>query len=369
MLKFTPQQAKLRRYFWRVGEVGLLFFTVALLVFIFALVFRYIMPFVIGWFIAVLLLPIVRSLERHGVGRVLAVISVMGTVLVCLLFIFVYAVASIIREASLLSLNAGQYFTVIDGWAQQQIAISQDFFGTLPKRVGVELQNTVSGMLTSVQSLFQGLLKTMIHSVTHLPESLFVMVIAIITAFLLLVRREQMYHQFLKVLPPGWSSKIQMVVRDVARAFVGTIRVQLLLMLLSSVLGTIGMLVIGVPYAVLLGVLFGISGMVPILGSALLTVPWAIGAFALGDFPLAIKVLLLQVIISIIRHMVEPKILADNVGLGILSTLFGLYVGMRVLGFIGLFLGPIIVIGIKSLLRAHMFRDFLPVEDPPETTP
>lgn len=318
------------------------------------------MPFVIGWFIAVLLLPLVRNLEHRGVNRVLAVITVMGTVLICLLLGFVYALVSMFREASLLSANASEYMSVLNAWVQQQIALSEQFFGALPKKVSAELQTSVTGALTSAEAVFRNLLTGLVHSITHMPETFFVLVISVITSFFLLLRRERMYHQFMRTLPPGWSVKIQGVIRDVSRAFVGTVRVQILLMLLSSVLGVLGMVVIGVPYAVLLGLLFGIFGAVPILGSALLTVPWAMGALLLGDFPLAIKLLLLQVIISVIRHLVEPKILADNVGLGILSTLFGLYVGMKILGVVGLFVGPIFVIAFKSLFRAHMFRDFLP---------
>jgi sporulation integral membrane protein YtvI len=210
---------------------------------------------------------------------------------------------------------------------------------------------------------FKGLLTGLIRLITHLPETLFVLVISTITTFFMLVRRERMYLRFLRILPPGWGLKMQVVIRDVSRAFVGTVRVQIVLMLFSCVMGIIGMSVIGVPYAFLLGVLFGVAGLVPMLGSALLTVPWAAGAFMLGDVRLAIKLLLVQLVISIIRHLIEPKILADNVGLDMLSTLFGLYVGLQVMGFIGLFLGPIVMIAVKSLLRAHMFRDFFPEKE------
>lgn len=354
------RQEQLRRYLWRVGEIGLLIATVILISVVFVMVFRYVMPFVIGWLIAVLLLPVVRYVEGRGVSRVVAVITVMGSVLVCLLLLFAYMLLSIFREATLLSTNASEYISVVESWVQQEISLGQDLFGELPKRFASQLQSAVNGALNSIDGMFRNIMTGFVHSITHLPETMFVFIIAIITAFFLLVRRERMYQQFLRALPPGWSGKIQGVVRDVARAFVGTVRAQVLLMLLSCILGSIGMVLIGVQYAVLLGIVFGVFGAIPIMGSALLTVPWAIGAFLIGDYPLALKLLLLQVVISLIRHLVEPKILAQNVGLGMLSTLFGLYVGMRVLGVLGLFVGPILVIAFRSLIQAHMFRDFLP---------
>jgi len=215
--------------------------------------------------------------------------------------------------------------------------------------------------LTTLQTLFSNFAKGLIQSVTHLPDYMFVAVIALIATYFMLVNRDHMYSRFLEMLPPGWSDKVKIVTDDMMRAFVGTIRVQVLLMLMSMVLGIVGMWVLGIQYAVILGILFGLAGIVPILGSAIITIPWAVGALLIGDVSLALKVLLLQLAISLIRHMVEPKLLADSVGLDTLSTLFALYVGMQLIGVLGLFLGPIVLIGIKSLFRIRLFIDFFPV--------
>jgi predicted PurR-regulated permease PerM len=79
-----------------------------------------------------------------------------------------------------------------------------------------------------------------------------------------------------------------------------------------------------------------------------------------GNIPLGIQLLILQGCISLVRHIIEPKILASNVGLDTLSTLFAMYVGLKVIGILGLFLGPIFLIALKSLIKARMFIDFIP---------
>ena len=355
------RQQQIRRYLWRLVELGVLlaFLFVVVLVFTFAM--KYILPFVIGWIIAVLLIPLVRRLETYGLKRTTSVITTMlstGAVVIALAGAAIIAIA---REATMLgTTSAIQYFHKINLWIVNKITVGRVFYGNLPPEVTKNIQSAISNVLNSVEKWFQSFASLLLNSVTQLPESLFIIVIALITAFFILVNRERMMSRFLAALPPGWSGKFEITMQAMARAFVGSIRVQLILMLVSAVLGILGFWVLGFPYAVILGLLLGIFGIVPILGSAILTVPWALGALAVGDIGTAAKLLIMQIVISLIRHAIEPKILADSVGLDTLSTLFALYVGMKAMGVLGLFLGPIILIGVKSLFATHLFVDFLP---------
>lgn len=350
----------MRRYLWRAVEVGSLIVFVLLVFTVFALAFHYIVPFVIGWLLAILLLPIVKWLERRRIRRMVAVLCVLVGVVALLLFISIFVLIALSREATQLMFEAPRYLHLMQHWVQREILAGRAFFGALPPNVASGIENTAFGVAAQIEAASRHFASHLLDSITRLPETIFVAVISLVSCFFMLLNRERMYQSVLTAMPPGWSGKLQIVFRDMLRAFVGSVRAQVLLMVMSAVLGIAGMWVMGIDYAVILGILFGLTGLVPILGSAILTVPWALGAFALGDVALGIKVLLLQCVISIIRQIVEPKILADNVGLDTLSTMFALYVGLKALGVLGLFLGPILLIGLKSLLRARIFRSFLP---------
>ncbi len=358
------KQQQFHRYLLRVLEVAVLFCFIAIITILFAFLMKYILPFVIGWIFAVLLIPAVRGLEKHGVSRIISVISVMGTFVLAVVSIMIALIVGIAREAAMLTSKSTLYFQHVNNWIIDKVTLGRVFYSKLPPDVAAKMKAALSDTLKQVEKWLQSFVSFLLTSVTHLPESLFIIVIALITTFFILVNRERMLRRFLSFLPPGWSSQFRGVLEAMTSAFVGTIRVQGLLMLLSAVLGVAGMWILHFPYAVILGVLFGIAGIVPILGSAILTIPWAIGALLLGDLSTAVKLLLLQTVVSIIRHLIEPKILADSVGLDILSTLFALYVGMQSFGMFGLFLGPIILIGVKSLFATHLFVDFLPYTSP-----
>lgn len=356
------QQDQVRRYLWRVVEVSALLVFIVVVITLFIVTFKYTMPFVVGWIVAMLLSPVIRSFEKHGVKRLPAVLTVLASLLVILLGFSTFIVIAIAREATMLTTNTGKYFALVNAWLTHQIAVGKVFYGKLPPQVAANMEGTLAKVVTSVEQMFQGLASFLIDTITHLPEYMFVGVISCIAAFFFLVNRERMMSRLFRALPPGWSGKLEVTIADMMRAFIGSIRVQLILMVVSAVLGIFGMWLLAFPYAVILGLLIGIFGIVPVVGSAIITVPWAFGALVVGDAQTALKLIALQISISVIRHLIEPKILADSVGLDTLSTLFALYVGSKVLGVLGLFLGPIILIGIKSLIRTHLFVDFLPIQ-------
>lgn len=355
---------------WRFIEVVSLLALVAVVCVVFAKLLPYILPFVIGAFFAVLLLPLVRLLERRGISRLPSVITVMVSIVILFIGAFTYVVVAVAREAVMWTQMIPVYFNEVQGWVTDRIILGQNLFGQLPASVTNQMESSLSGVASTVQRILTGSVGGVIKSVTQLPDSMFVVAVALIATFFMLVNRTRMYQGFLDMLPPGWSEKMRVVTNDVMRAFAGSIRVQVVLMLMSAVLGVLGMLILGIQYAVILGILFGVTGIVPILGSAILTIPWAAGALLIGDVQLALKIIVIQLGISLIRHLVEPKILANSVGLDTLSTLLALYAGLKLMGVIGLFLGPIVLIGIKSLLRIRILVDFFPIPDgslPPES--
>jgi sporulation integral membrane protein YtvI len=341
-------------------EVAVVFVFVFLIVLLFSFSMKYILPFVIGWVLALFLRPLVQRLENNGVARTPAVLIVLSSTLIICIVLFAAVITAIFREAFMLTSTSTFYFQRGNLWVTREIAKGKLYYGHLPPQVNKQFGSAIQETLSSVEQWLHEFVKFLLLSVTHLPENIFIAVIATITAFFVLKNREGMSTQFIQALPPGWGAKLHGVLKDMSRAFVGSLRVQIQLMGIAMILGVFGMWLLGFPYAVILGILLGLLGIVPVLGSALLTIPWALGALALGDISSAIKLIALQLVVSASRHMIEPKILANSVGLDTLSTLFSMYVGLQSIGFLGLFLGPIVLIGIKSLMRTHLFIDFLP---------
>ena len=79
--------------------------------------------------------------------------------------------------------------------------------------------------------------------------------------------------------------------------------------------------------------------------------PWAIISSINGDIKLGISLFLLYVIILIVHQIIEPKIISNNLGIHPIFTLIAMYTGFRIIGIIGLFIGPIVLIVLQNIFE------------------
>ncbi|MCG0313234.1 MAG: sporulation integral membrane protein YtvI, partial [Calditerricola sp.] len=158
-------------------------------------------------------------------------------------------------------------------------------------------------------------------------------------------------------IPVPLHDSTRAVVVDLRRALVGFVKAQLTLTSVTALLVLVGLLLLRVPYAVTIALLTGLVDLLPYLGTGAVFVPWIAYLFITGQIALAIGLSALYVIIIIVRQILEPKVLATNVGLDPLVTLIALFVGLKLWGFVGLIAGPAFVVILGALKRAGVFRD------------
>ena len=125
------------------------------------------------------------------------------------------------------------------------------------------------------------------------------------------------------------------------------IRSYALIMFITFVELSIGLSVIRVERAMLVALLIAIFDILPVLGTGGIMIPWAILTALGGNVPRALALLVVYVIITIIRNIIEPRIVGKQIGLHPVLTLMSMFVGTHLFGVVGLFGLPILL----SLLR------------------
>lgn len=98
-----------------------------------------------------------------------------------------------------------------------------------------------------------------------------------------------------------------------------------------------------IPYAVWIGLLVAVIDIMPVLGTGTVLLPCAVIAVFMKNIPLAIGMLLLYIVITAIRNTVEPKLVGQQIGLHPLATLISMFLGLQLLGIVGLFAFPVIL--------------------------
>ena len=94
----------------------------------------------------------------------------------------------------------------------------------------------------------------------------------------------------------------------------------------------------------------------PILGTGSVLVPWAIVAILQSNHFLGIGLLVLFIVITVVRRIVEPKVYSSSLGISPLAALISLYIGFKLLGLMGIFLGPAMVIVYDTLKKANIIK-------------
>ena len=103
----------------------------------------------------------------------------------------------------------------------------------------------------------------------------------------------------------------------------------------------LGLFIFGIPYPVLIALGIAIFDILPVLGTGGILLPWAAVLLIMKEHGLAFGVVLLYLIILVVRNMLEPRIVGKQIGLHPLATLAALFLGLKLLGLVGLVAFPV----------------------------
>ena len=156
----------------------------------------------------------------------------------------------------------------------------------------------------------------------------------------------------LDLIPSPWDEKVAQVLRDIVAGFINFAKAQLMLMTITVIISVSGLYIIGSEYALTIGLLAGFLDLLPIVGPALIYLPWIVWSFTSGDATFAVKLIILYCVLAGVRQTLEAKVVSVNLGLNPLATLIAMYAGLKLIGVIGLLLGPILLIAIKAVQKS-----------------
>ena len=134
-------------------------------------------------------------------------------------------------------------------------------------------------------------------------------------------------------------------VEHIKEYLVGTlwvcVRSYALIMSITFVELSILLTFIGIEHSVIVAFCTAIFDILPVLGTGGIMVPWAVLTAISGNWILGLKLFIVYIIVTVVRNIIEPKIVGGQLGLHPVVTLCSMFVGVQLLGAIGLFGFPI----------------------------
>ena len=113
-----------------------------------------------------------------------------------------------------------------------------------------------------------------------------------------------------------------------------------------------GLLLLKVEHGVFWALTIALVDAVPILGAGTALIPWSLVAFLQGDRMLAFGLLGTYAAVAVVRSVLEPRLVGQQLGLDPLVTLAALYAGYRLWGFVGMILAPMLAVMVTQIVKA-----------------
>lgn len=363
---------------------------VAFVAMIFGLIFFFVKylfgvtaPFLLSFFFAVCLQRPLRKLDKKTNNKMHTFWS---------MFLVIVVLAVIIGPVVLILSLIGKEIVEFISFLGEELNDLPNFLATLQKEIISLLKFLPDGIYTSIsdkitifftnlindfdlsklnidiKSITNGLTSgiTGVYSVVKsIPSAILSLVIGII-AWIFFTKDYNYIVGFIKrQLPEGKKNLLSETKQIFSKTILKMLRAYGIIMFITfcelflglSILNLIGVMNNG--YVFMIAIAIAVFDILPVAGSGGILIPWAVVSLILGSYPKAIGLIVIYVVITVIRQYIEPKIVGSSLGVHPIVTLAGLYFGLKLFGFMGMFIIPLTVMTLKAFNdagRIHLYK-------------
>lgn len=350
-----------KRPYWQVA-VSLVFSILATGIFIYLGIkgIFFLMPFVIGWGIAAIAAPLVNWLEKKfnivkKLGSALIVILVIGLIVVGIYF----AVSRIVLEVGDLIKNIPELYAQLESGLRQIGSAMSGIFEKLPVVIQDGWNTVVANLDQYMGDLVSRISEPTVMAAGNfaksLPSYLISVIVAILSAYFFTIQREDVLKWMKQIAPPSVEKRMTLVMDNLRYAVGGYFKAQFKIMGVVFLILLVGFAVLGVRYFVLIAFLISFLDFLPFFGTGTAMIPWGIYKFLMGDYKMAILLIAIYAVTQLVRQLLQPKLVADSVGMNPLVTLLLLYIGYRIGGVLGMILAVPVGMVLINMLQAGAF--------------
>ncbi len=328
---------------------------VALIFILFKYLIPLIMPFAVAFAISFMLRPIIKFFNeklrmKWNVAAVILVLLFYSTIGVLITLTIIKLVAWL---QSVLILLPALYTNMIAPKLMDLFAEIQEKITLLGPTVADTLGGFGSEIISSLGSSLSNLSMKAVGMLSGfaalVPGMLISILITIIATFFMAGDYPNITAFVLRQLPQRSAEMLLKIKTQIVEVIGQFFRSYCLIMLITFVELTIGFFILGVPNPLAFALIIAIFDVMPVLGTGGVLIPWMLASFVMGNVGTGLGLLVIYIVVTVVRNIVEPRIIGHQVGLHPLVTLISMFVGTKLFGLIGLFGLPITCAIIKSL--------------------
>ncbi|MDF2902546.1 MAG: hypothetical protein K0S25_184 [Bacillus sp. (in: firmicutes)] len=317
------------------------------------------LPLIISFITALLLEPFVKKLQyklkiKRRVSVLIVFIFFILLLSLCSYFITTKVIAEVIKivENSPFFINEmSKKWVNIEAYL---MTLSKDLPPVVIKQISFQVQQFLDNFKDSLLSYVN--INNLKAILTNIPNYLVSFIVFLVALFLFLLDLPKINENLYQHLSEKTTTKVTIMSSRLSYVVFGFLKAQFLISVIISILSLIALLIITPEIAIVMSLLIWLIDFIPIFGAITVLAPWALFQLLTGGIILGIELVILICILLVIKKMIKPKLMGTQVGLSPLSTLVTMYLGFKILGFIGIIVGPFLLITFNAAREAGMIK-------------
>ncbi|MDN3426047.1 sporulation integral membrane protein YtvI [Microbacterium sp. APC 3898] len=337
--------------------------TTAIVIAVLILISIYILPIsiplIIALITAIFLEPLVNFIQkRFKWRRKTSVISVFILFLVIVSALLYWTITQLVGQIIQFTKMVPEYINSLSAmWDEFQ----RFFFRStrdMPVEVVSSFETELAGIMEEIRNWILTIVNydTISNLLTGIPSFLVSFIVFLIALFLFMLDLPDLKVMLFNRLKDSTAEKVRFMFARLNKVIFGFLKAQFLVSCIIFIVSLAALAFIAPEYAIVMALLIWLIDFIPILGSIIVLTPWFAYEFITGDIVQGTQLAILALVLLIIRRTVEPKVMGTQIGLSPLATLIAMFIGLQLIGFLGFFVGPLIVILFTSAREAGMIK-------------
>lgn len=317
-----------------------------------------IITLMIAIIIAATLSPLINRAEKLNIPRWLAVIGLYLSIISLLIGVALLIGPTVAEQIERLVRKLPGYLEILG-----------DRLENLMMRFGINQPGTLEliNQLFDIQALISWTLRSSQQLIARsfditkgLVGGVFNFILALLLSGYMLSGAQSLTKGLVSLFPPPWDERLAAQVQPMSQRMGGYIQGRILVSAILGIAISFGLWLLGISeLAIGLGVIAGITNLIPFFGPVLGSIPALIVATAQDGFTFLSVLLLFVVIQNVETYVLDPLLVGSSVKIPPLYQLLGVLGGVQVLGILGAIIVPAWVAGISVLLENLYLKPLL----------
>ncbi len=319
------------------------------------------MPFIVGWLISLIAAPVVRFFEEKFKVKRKAVSAIVIIAVIAVVVLAVYLIgAKLVKEGIGFINEVPKLWEIVLDEFNQVGKSLEVLYVKLPGDVQDKIQKITSEMGTYFEGIIGNISAPTFEAVGNvakqIPDIIMAVIICLLSAYFFVADKGYMAQVAEKYVPASIRYNFELIKRSFRKAIGGYFKAQFKIECWIYLLLVIGLLILNVKYALLVGLGIAFLDFLPVFGTGTVMIPWAVITFLGKDYRMTFGLVIIWLVGQLVRQIIQPKIVGDSIGVDAIPTLFLLYIGYKIGGVVGMIFAVPIGIIIANLYEEGVFE-------------